>query len=408
MSKRNETQSDPAEFEKFDIVVLSRVKWELAPSIPEHTVKVLKTKNRILVVEPLLSLPTAIREARFQNRRWEASSGLRKLASDFWCYSPPLIGVPGHTRWASAHRVNSFLSAFLIKRVMRQIGFRSPLIWAFNYDQGGIIRRLTDCAFLSIYDCGDNYEALAKDDRHRELVRRYEQESCHAADIVFACSKMLGETRRVHNPRTYEVNCAADLEFFGRARDSATEVPDDIARLPKPVLGYTGTVDPYKLRIDLIRHLAKAHPDWSIAFVGYIWYGFDKSTFSDLPNVHLLGGKPYDAFPGYLKGMDVCLGPFNINEVTRFGDQLKIYEYLAAGRPVVSTTCPAAERVQEVVHIADEPDQFMAAVEKALLDTPDAMAQRLQVVQAHSWANRVNQKWDWIRQSLTKEVRVKH
>ena len=148
--------------------------------------------------------------------------------------------------------------------------------------------------------------------------------------------------------------------------------------------------------------MARAHPDWSIVLVGYVWFGFDPAQLTICPNIHVLGPQSYDAFPGFLKAMDVCIMPFPLNGITLNGDALKLYEYLAGGRPVVSTRVPAARRLAGVVRIADTPEDFIAAVEAALAEPPGAQADRLAAVQPHSWDARNRQKAAHINAALAR------
>lgn len=391
--------ADDESFEGYDIVAFPGRKWEVVRSVQENTLELLPPKNRLLVVEPFPSLPTLIREAKAQNRSWNAEHGLRKVRENFWVYTPPPLAIPGHTRSKAVTALNSRFLAWRIRSLMRKLGFRNPLVWSFLYNTGELQRRLP--SRLSIYDCIDNYGALARDERHRRLVEAYERDTCAASNIVFACSELLASTRRTYNPNTFEVNCAADPEFFLRATHPETIVPPDIAALPKPVLGYMGGVDPYKINTELVCEIATARPNWTIVFVGFVWFGFNQSALSTIPNIKFLGSKPYDAFPGYLKGMDVCLAPFNDNDITRFGDALKIYEYLAAGRPVVSTTNPAALRMKEVVRIANNRDGFLQAIEAALQESPELASHRIAAVGPHNWRNRLTAKWGHIRRMLS-------
>ncbi|MCA9010879.1 MAG: glycosyltransferase [Planctomycetaceae bacterium] len=374
-----------------DIVLLAPATWSVATSLPHYTARVLAKTNRVLIVEPLTAVSTLIREARWQKRDWTFKHGIRQLDRNLWLYTPPALGLPGHMRAKFVGNCNARIASVFINRVIRQLAFHNPLIWTFGYNTASLIRHLS--GRLRIYDCGDNFEAFARNDRQRKLVRFYETETCKAADLVFACTEELAEARSAPDRATYAVPCAAELEFFGQAILDDTVVPADIAGFAKPVIGYVGGCDPLRLDLDLIRHVASTHPEWSLVFVGYIWFGFDKGKLADLPNVHFLGSKSYSNFPAYLKGMDVCIAPFHRNELTRYGDMLKIYEYLASGRPVVSTTNPAARRLEPTVRIADDPVDFVAAIEAELTAPESARDQRMLAVQPHNWDNRVKEKW---------------
>lgn len=400
---RGETAIPDAGIAGLDIVCLATAPWGVVRSVTEYTMLGFASANRVLIVEPFGSWITLARMARRQNRKQISKPRLEQVADRVWVYRPPPIGLPGTSRLAMATAVNGWLLAQLLRQPLRQLGFSKPVLWSQLFNVAALFRHFP--ARLRIYECGDYDAALARDERHRRLVLAQEAATCRAADLVFAVTEELAAPLRAHNPETYEVNCAADLAFFGRALDPATQVPQTLACLPRPVIGYLGGVDPWKIDVDLLLDMARAHPEWSIALVGYVWFGFDPAPLRACPNIHVLGPQDYDAFPAFLKGMDVCIMPFPLNEITRNGDALKLYEYLAGGRPVVSTPVPAARRLAGAVRIADTHAQFIAEVEAALAEPPEAQADRLAAVRPHSWDARNRQKAAHIRDALDRLAR---
>ena len=382
----------------FDIVCIGCVEWLVIHSVAEYTMLGFAQSNRVLFVEPFGSWITLARMARWQRRSRASRQRLEQVGENLWVYRPPPVGFPGVSRWRWPAVLNGLILAVLLRRVTRRLGFQQPLLWTYLYNTAALLRSFP--ARLRIYECGDHDEAFARDERQRRLVRQHEAKVCRAADLVFAVTEELAAPRRAYNRNTYAVNCAAALDFFGRALNPQTSVPEDIDALPRPVLGYLGGVDPWRIDVELLLYIARRHPEWSVALVGYVWFGFDPQQLAVCPNIHVLGPKNYDDFPRYLKGMDVCIMPFPLNDITRNGDALKLYEYLAGGRPVVSTSVPAARRLASVVRIADTPEAFVAAIEAALADPPEAVAERLDAVRPHSWDARNREKAQLIRQRL--------
>lgn len=374
-------------FEGVDIVCLGSVDWLLIHSTAENTMLGLSKSHRVLYVEPFNSLITLLRVARSQARKYERRGGLRHLSETFTVYSPPPIGVPGLTRWKWPARINAWILAWLLKRVMKKLAIQDPVLYTYLYESADLVRRLP--ARLSVYEVLDQDETLAKDERHRRLIREHEEAVCRQVDMVVGITEELASQRRPYNAQTYVANGGADLEFFGRALLDSTPVPSDIACLPKPILGYMGSLDPWKMDVELITHIARANPECSVVLVGFVWYGFDPRQFDGCPNIHVLGPKEYEDFPGYLKGMDVCLMPFPLNGITLNGDAIKLYEYLAAGKPVVSTSVPAARRFCDVVRIAESKAAFVEAIRCCLNEPEDATAIRLERIRFHSWSHRV-------------------
>ena len=381
-----------------DIVWLGPAEWGVLHSVDAYTSRCFATANRVLYVEPFASWITLRRTARWQHRRRESRPALEQVGENFWIYRPPPIGLPGMTRWRMASVANGRILARLLRGATRRLGFRDPILWSPLYNSAAVLRDFP--ARLRVFESTDYDAALARDADHRALVLGLEEEACRAADIVMAVTEELAAPLRAFNPNTHVVNCAAAPEVFGRALLPETVVPEAIAKLPRPVVGYLGGVDPWRMDIDLLRHMARSHPEWSIALVGYVWFGFDRAVLADCPNIHILGPQAYDDFPAFLKGMDVCIMPFPLNETTTKGDALKAYEYLAGGRPVVSTPVPAALRLSDVIRIADTHAGFTAAVEAALADPPEALQTRLAAVRPHTWEARTRQKAQILRAAL--------
>jgi hypothetical protein len=185
---------------------------------------------------------------------------------------------------------------------------------------------------MIVYDCMDELTQFqgappTLHERERELTRR--------ADLIFCGGRKMRDKRLPYNSNTHFYGTGVDCEHFGRALTHELEVDSDIASLPGPVLGYFGVVDE---RIDyaLLAALADAHSDWSVAMVGPI-AKVDSSALPRRHNLHWLGGRPYQRLPAMTKGFAVCLMPFALNAATEFINPTKALEYMAAGRPVVST-----------------------------------------------------------------------
>jgi glycosyltransferase involved in cell wall biosynthesis len=176
-----------------------------------------------------------------------------------------------------------------------------------------------------------------------------------------------------------------DVKHFGTARLPETPVPSDIAKLQRPALGYFGVVDE-RMDYDLVAALADAHPEWSVIIIGPSTK-VDPATFPQRPNLHWLGGRDYEQLPGYVKGLDVCLMPFAINAATEFINPTKALEYMASGRPIVSTQIEdVVLQFSSVVRIADSHASFISACEEALAKPDPARIQRgLELAGRNSW-----------------------
>jgi glycosyltransferase involved in cell wall biosynthesis len=236
---------------------------------------------------------------------------------------------------------------------------------------------------LSIYYLRDFLQGFAWWKKHASVL---EPELIRKSDIVLANSMYFAEYSSKINPRSYYMGQGCDLDNFNPDRQDP--VPDDIAAIPHPIIGYIGALDSERLNPDIITALAKAQPSWNIVLVGPEDDHFSQSPLHQLPNVHFLGGKPFGQLPAYVQAFDVCINPQWNNEITKGNYPLKIDEYLAMGRPVVATRTMAMKIFDGHVYLANSPDDYETLVKRALSeDNPGRRQERTRFARTHSWEN---------------------
>jgi len=198
----------------------------------------------------------------------------------------------------------------------------------------------------------------------------------------------------LQNENCHFYGCGVDVTHFGKAREAATKIPGDIAPLRKPVLGYFGVIDE-RMDYDLLVKLAEANPDWSIAMVGP---HIKVDKVPQRPNLHWLGQKNYTELPAYCKAFDVCMMPFALNEATEFINPTKALEYMATGKPIVSSAvADVVTNFGAVVNIARTHEEFISLC-RAAIETPNAERIDAGIKQA------AENSWDSIVAQLEKHV----
>jgi len=238
-----------------------------------------------------------------------------------------------------------------------------------------------------VYDCMDE---LSKFRFAPERLLDLEQELIEAADVVFTGGSSLYEAKKNRHDNVHCFPSSVDRAHFAKARAGRPD-PDDQADLPRPRLGFYGVIDE-RFDIELLRQIADIRPNWSFVMVGPVV----KISEDELPraaNIHYLGSKTYEQLPAYLGGWDVALMPFAMNDSTQFISPTKTPEYLAGGRPVVST--PVRDVVRHYGHlqgvkIACDADGFIACCER-MLDLSrqkdgDWLAEADLMLSASSWS----------------------
>ena len=228
--------------------------------------------------------------------------------------------------------------------------------------------------------------------------RAAEERFAGGADLVLASSPPLAERMRSLSRNVLYAPNVADTELFSSALDAGTEDPT-LAALPRPRIVFTGALVGTKLDLDLIAELARLRRSWSIVLVGPVGPGDPRTDVSRLraePNVHLPGARPYRDLPALLRAADAALIPYAVNDLTSSVFPMKVYEYLAAGLPVVATPLPALDGVEDVAIGRDAAD--IAAQLDALLavDRPERRADRSRRAARHSWEARLKEIADAI------------
>ena len=271
----------------------------------------------------------------------------------------------------------------LIDELMQTQRLQRPLFWYYTPMALDFTVHLDASAI--VYDCMDELSAFqgapgGLRERESLLVER--------ASLVLTGGRSLYDAKRLqyqhHNLHLFP--SSVDTAHFGLARRPLPE-PADQAHLPRPRFGFFGVLDE-RLDIPLLGAVAAARPEWQLVMVGPV-VKIDPDSLPQHPNIHYLGQKGYDELPAYLAGWDVALLPFARNEATRFISPTKTPEYLAAGKPVVSTSIrdvvtPYGE--QGLAHIADDPEGFVRACEAALAqDRAKHLAAADWFLRATSW-----------------------
>jgi UDP-galactopyranose mutase len=249
---------------------------------------------------------------------------------------------------------------------------------------------------VTVYDCMDELSAFAG---ASPLLRIMEGNLFRCADLVFTGGQSLYEAKRAQHHNVHAFPSSIDVKHFGKARNSVPE-PEDQAAVPRPRMGFYGVLDE-RLDRELLRAVAAARPDWHFVMIGPV-VKIDPAELPQGPNIHYLGPKSYDQLPDYLAGWDVALILFAHNESTRFISPTKTPEYLAAGKPVVSTSIkdivhPYGE--MELVRIADSPEEFIAASSESLKPMAEGWIGSVdQFLSGNSWDTTWNRMWELVTQ----------
>jgi glycosyltransferase involved in cell wall biosynthesis len=364
-----------------DIICFSN-DWSGDPLSKTHLMRILAKDNRILWVNSIgYRAPKASKAdlGRAFHKLAAAVQPLREVEPNLFVLNP--LAIPLHDRpWAQT--LNRAWLRQQVRRAMRRLGFQRPINWIFN-PAAAVVARAFDEDLL-IYYCVDEFTAFTG--VAADALARMENDLMRRSDLVVVTSDLLLQSKAPFNSNTVLVRHGVDHRHFRRALDPALPVPDEIANLPKPVIGFFGLVADW-VDVELMAKVAEHFAQGSLVILGKTTT--DVSALERLPNVKLLGRKPYADLPAYCKGFDAALMPFRINKLTLNSNPLKVREYLAAGLPVVSTPIPEVEVLNQC-RIAGDPASFVREVELALRD-PGPKPERSEAIRHESWDARVDE-----------------
>ena len=386
----------PPALEGVPILSFAKDPWEGNWFNRHHLLSRISRKNPVLYV----STPFHVRDAlRSVGGRGGAATGLRRVTDTLHLYLPPRW-LPYNYRFGLMNRATLSGRVLQIRTALNQLGMRRPVLYVWDPQFADMVGRFDER--LVVYHCYDEHvDFPGVTPEERRVIQAQEEHLLSRADIVFAVSSSIRDRKLPFNPNTFVVRNAADYELFASAQRPETVVPADVRAIPRPVVGcVTRVVDQY-FHVPLMSEVFARRPDWSLAVVGPViepqgdgprpaQLRKELEALKRLPNVHLLGRREQRELPGYLKAFDVCAMAYPmIESVLHTESPLKMYEYLAAGKPVVSTPLPLLSHLGHVISFARDADEWVEAIERALReDSPAGIEERMGIGRQNTWDSR--------------------
>lgn len=354
--------------------------------------------NRVLYVNYPLDRMTKIREKgdpliqkRLRINKGEETD-LVQVSENMWNLYPKttlesISQLPVDMLFDFVNKINNERFANEIKTAIERLNFSNYFI--FNDSdmfRSFYLKELLEPE-LYVYYTRDNLIAV---DFWKKQGIRIEAALMKKADLVVANSTYLAEHAQQFNPHSYYVGQGCDVSLFDKKLIDT--VPDDIAGIKNPIIGYIGALFSLRLDIEVLVYLAEQRPDWSIVLVGPEDEAFKASKLHHISNVHFLGSKPMEALPSYLNHFDVALNPQKLNEVTIGNYPRKIDEYLAMGKPTVATLTKAMDVFKDYTYLAETKEDYLNLVERALQENSLEKEQARSVfARSHTWENNVSE-----------------
>ncbi len=369
------------------IVVHSHLRWSGVWQRPQQILSRLAEHYRIAFVEePVFD------DGQQPNMRVEECGGVT-------VFQPCVPAQREHLPSVSVE--NQRLILDLLRPLLQTHGYTGGVRW--HYAPMALYLRDASESSTVVYDCMDELSAFKG--APPELVDR-ERELMAEADLVFTGGASMFENKRQHHPNCYRFDSGVDVEHFRQATLAETAVPDDIAELTHPVIGYYGVIDE-RMDYDAIRALSSAFPHGSILLVGPVTK-VDPAELPRAANIHYTGQRSYGELPGYLKAFDVALVPFAVSPATRYLSPTKTLEYFAGEKPVVSSCIKdVVDNYSSIVRLARSPQDYVDGV-AACLEEQDAERRRRGVLaaEARTWDAIVSEMRELLETALERSRSV--
>lgn len=352
------------------------------------------TDAEIIYVDPPVTCIAPLKDKKVKDRltAWKKGGAKAEGHSNITIYAAPPV-MPFYNKKRGINEVNQKrLAKYLAHIIKVEHGWDNDFwLWVYSPSSADIVAPMAkelgmDSSVLwkrTVYDCVDRHSAYPGM-IDPIVVDTMEEDLCRSCGCVFATAQGLYDRLSAFNSNCHLLPNGANYELFSKVTEMKKE--SDVT-----TFGFVGMLQEC-IDYDVLRAVAKAFPDAKMKFVGRTLPGVDLSWMKDYPNMELLGLVPQPELPGLIKDFDVCLNTFADNDLSKDVSPLKFYEYLATGKPVVSTPVPLQVRdYADCIYIGETPEDFVEKCREALKETADSpkAAERLRQAKACSWDERI-------------------
>jgi glycosyltransferase involved in cell wall biosynthesis len=357
----------------------------------------------ILIINPVISLKQAIARLRKGSIQEFLLFGRAKRLTRNLYVGTPIVWRHGRRR----HWKNKDLSRWrMVSRQIQKAAYKivpnpeSIVSWVYRPEQLHCLDLAKEN--FAIYECYDEYSLSHIDGSLIPGAENEEKNLMNKVDLIFTTSYPLFESRRKKHPNVHYAPNGVDFDLFNQATRDELLVADDLKEIPMPRLGFIGNLS-RRIDFNLLEKIALHNNKWSLVLIGPV----EREVKKDLDilqqqrNVHYLGYKLREILPQYLKGFDACILPFKMHDWNECSNPLKLWEYMAAGIPVVSTPTIVAEQLKDIIYVGHDKEEFVTHLHSALAsDNMHCIKKGIEMARMYSWDTLTSEILGVIREEL--------
>jgi glycosyltransferase involved in cell wall biosynthesis len=276
------------------------------------------------------------------------------------------------------------------KRALGDLNWIATHLWINQHEAAHLLGE--GIAANTLYDITDDWTKFSGNQSHLDLITSQDATLCKSCDQVIVCSQQLFVDRAkfVALERLHLIPNGVHVEHYEAVTDTSLPVHKVAEHWTKPVFGYTGTIHGDRVDVNLIASIADAYPAATIALVGpNLLDQTEKQELDRISNIVFTGSQPYADLPDIMRAFDVCMVPHLVTPFTESLNPIKLWEYLAAGKPIVATNVAGFRDYPDLVSVADSSDEFVSLLALASSESSDLPVQRQRAAKQHTWDKRV-------------------
>lgn len=367
------------------MLTVSAGEWDGISHRPHHFMRrSAKTGWTVIYLEPPASIIAPLKNKKMLSRWTNWRKGLRLVEENIYLLAPPPI-LPFTNKLRFINKLNQRIIAASIKKALKNFNPTSIDLYTFLPNAIDLLPLINFDRV--IYDCVDDHASFTGL-TNSDTIHQMEKELMKMATVSFATARQLIEDKKAWSNNFHLLPNGAEFERFSIASKRSDIVPADINGINQPMIGFVGGISDW-IDISLITNVAKQMKDFTFVMIGPVATNID--TLRELSNVRILGAKEYQELPTYISHFSACLIPFKINKLTESVNPIKMYEYLSAGKPIVSTALPEVITYNNVITIIHNQQEMIEAINKAIRpeeNTDERVKERQQIGKDNSWDSR--------------------